>query len=262
MPLHKRKLYCVTRKTGGYCGQLRSSIWLSLKTLQIDKGVNNDSVICGISLEHREHTMKSFFRTWHTLITMATLIVFTIIFVSPKEKNVTYKVTGPDGQMFVQTWKHENKRVLSYVGDESEGKFNSTFAYDMDHGAYFESYYIEDYQVHFRFEKSPADAAIGELLEGATYTVENEEKLPTKKVTIVKAVRHIDGRIICVTTVNEGNGLIRAVTKMFDGKNSDYYLPDEIIDRVYRGKKIISTVHIVAQGRNFLPIEHSSRDWV
>ena len=49
---------------------------------------------------------------------------------------------------------------------------------------------------------------------------------------------------------------------MFDNKVSNYYLPDEIIDRVFSEGEIVSTVHVVAKGRNFLPIEHVSKDWI
>jgi hypothetical protein len=189
--------------------------------------------------------------------------VFTLLIVCgyhfSSVQRVTYTVTLPDGKTFVQAWKHDNKRVFVY---EEKDELSSSFSYGYDSGAYLESYYTENAQVHFRYLKSPTDAKVGEMLLGKSFVIENGQKSPTKEVISVKVIRHIDSKTICITTVDEGDGYVRVVTKLFDDKQSTYYLPDEVTDKVMFHGVLISTVHIVAKGRKFIPIDYVPKSMI
>lgn len=203
--------------------------------------------------------MKTQYRKYLIWALAMTAVLLALLYHYAQTRNVTYELTSPSGKLFVQNWVHINQKVLAY---EEEGTLYSSFAYSESEGLYFESYSAGGSQVNFAFSKSPEQADVGEMLAGRSFLVEKDTEFPSREIAFVKAIRQIDGRIVCVTTIDEGDGYMRVVTRMFDNKVSNYYLPDEIIDRVFSEGEIVSTVHVVAKGRNFLPIEHVSKDWI
>lgn len=166
-------------------------------------------------------------------------------------RSVRYVIDDGRGPMYEQVWE-KNGATVSF--STSEGKLVGSFNFGNHNNSYFEEHQVAGISTLHLFEKAPEEALNNEPIKGVG-EVKDERFLFKVKSERTQAVRDVDGRTVSVTITVSENGVIRSIIKLYDNKKSDYYLPDEMIDKLIIGNEVVSEFHFVAKGRFFIPLE-------
>ena len=174
-----------------------------------------------------------------------------------KTKSVRYVVDNGQGQMYEQVWEKKGSRISF---SSPEGTQIGSLIFGNRENLYFEKHQVIGVSSLYFFEKAPEEVVKNVPVTGFGEVVgEGDDRFLYKvRSEMIHAVREIDGRTVSVTHTINQNGVKRNIVKLYDNKNSDYYLPDEIIDRIIIGDEVISEFHFVAKGRYFFPLEGKS----
>lgn len=197
---------------------------------------------------------------------LCTLFI-TVVIVYTNTVRVDYTVTDADGTISTEIWEKSGP-VVSYF-DEKRNFIGLTNFSTLD-GLYHENRLLlegqgdEQISTIFLFEKSPEMMTEKETVTGVTtISATSIDHVATLESSMEKVVRTSDGRIICITVYGQLDGPINVITRLYDNVTSTYYQPDEILDQLVVGEEVIRTVHFVAKGRQFLPLNFKhSKKWM
>jgi hypothetical protein len=172
-------------------------------------------------------------------------------------RTVTYKVIVVQDNAEkheTQVWEDHSSVVVHF---NSNNVVLGIVSYQEEEGVYKEQFDFANSISILKLSKPPQKLEKNEVVTGEmTLASKSGDLIYPMKVTVTKMIRPVDGRIIskAVATTKDGHTLV--TVRLYDDKISSYSLPDEVLEETIWRHRSTTTLHIVAAGRQFLPIDY------